>query len=195
MITIQPVYLHREFAEIVAAVNVKLIQQLQQVDPGITAVHYMFGHPLEIVNTIGQYDQSSVTRYNKYPLVAFFLDTDVQRGIIPGVYGEYNIHLAIIRECLDANQTANERDLTNFIPVLTPIYMELMNQINLRGDLFHLTFMEALPHKVTNRYYWGRSGLPYTGNQTNIFNDWVDAIEIQNLKLKVNTSYCPKQIV
>ncbi|KIO75578.1 hypothetical protein TH53_19765 [Pedobacter lusitanus] len=190
---IQPIYLHRDpFPDIVAEVSRKLLPQLKAYDEAITGIHYHFGHPLEIVNTLGKYEVGTSSKFDKYPLVAFFLDTTVQRGKSPGIYGEFNVHMAIIRECLDPNQTADERDKTNFIPVLTPIYLELMHQISLRGDVFQLPGQEMIPHDVTNRYYWGKSGL--WGNEGNIFNDWVDCIEL-NIKLKVFINYCPKQVV
>lgn len=187
---IQPVYLHHEFEAIVARVSAKLTPELQKFDSAITGVHYMYGHPKEVIDTLDQYNSSPKKMFDKYPLVAFFLDTDVDRGKEVGIYGEYSVHMAIIRECADSNQTAKERDINNFIPVLTPIYMELMQEIKNRGGIFQLGLQETVPHRATNRYYWGRSGL--YGNTANVFNDWVDAIEIQNMKLKVRTSYCPK---
>jgi hypothetical protein len=189
----QPVYLHREFKVIVKATSDVLLPMLKTYDPNITAVHYHFGHPLEIINTLGAYDQGVSSKFDKYPLVAFFLDTEEDRGQKPGIYAKYRVHMAIIRECLNPNQTADERDLTNFIPVLTPIYMELMKQISYRGDMFLLPNLEAIPHRKTNRYYWGRSGL--WGNEANIFNDWVDCIELQNLELEVKINYCPKEVI
>lgn len=190
---IQPVYLHREFSVIVKAVSDKLTPTLKIVDPDITAVHYQFGHPLEIIKTIGEFDGGTTSIYDKYPLVAFFLDSTVDRGRQIGIYGEQSINIAIIRACKDPNQTAEERDEFNFIPVLTPIYMELMEQISLRGDLFKIQSVEQIEHKMTNRYYWGKKGL--FGNEGNIFNDWVDAIEINNMKLTINLDYCPKPAV
>lgn len=189
---LQQVYLHREFTSIVEAVSVKLTPQLQVIDPKITGVHYQYGHPLEIIKTLGNFDNGVASKFKKYPLVAFFLDSTVSRGEL-GLYGEQEINMAIIRACKNPNQTAKERDEFNFIPVLTPIYLELMEQIALRGDLFKVQSAEQIPHRVTNRYYWGKDGL--WGNDANIFNDWVDAIEINNMRLKINLDYCPKPAV
>lgn len=190
---LQPIYLHREFTAIVEAVSAKLLPQLKAYDSAITAVHYLFGHPLEIINALGEYEKGVSSKFDKYPLVAFFLDMPMLRGREIGVYGEATVHIAIIRECLNPNQTADERDQTNFIPVLTPIYLELMNQISFRGDLFLLPGREMIPHDPIYRYYWGKQGL--NGNERNIFNDWVDCIEIKNLKLKINSNYCPKPAI
>lgn len=190
---LQPVYLHDEFKPIVQAVSGKLLTQLKAFDSAITGVHYQYGHPLEIIKTLGQYDQGSTTKFDKYPLVAFFLDMPMQRGGNVGVYGEATVHIAIIRACKNPNHTAEERDVNNFKPILTPIYLELMKQIGYRGDLFQLVSPFQIPHKVTYRYYWGKQGL--FGNEANIFNDWVDCIEIENLRLKINENYCPKPAI
>lgn len=186
-----PVFLHREFIDIVAAVSAKLTAQLKTIDPNITGVHYQYGHPLEIIKTIGHFDSGVASKFKKYPLVAFFLDSTVDRTDSQ-FYGEQSINMAIIRACKDPNQTAAERDEFNFIPVLTPIYVELLNQIRLRGDLFTGVSQGLIPHRYTNRYYWGKTGL--FGNDGNIFNDWFDAVEINNLKLKINTNYCPRVV-
>jgi len=193
MVQLQPVYLHKEFKPIVQAVSAKLLPQLKAYDDKITAVHYQYGHPLEIIKTLGQYDQGGTSKFNKYPLVAFFLDMPMDRGADVGIYGEATVHMAIIRSCKDPNHTAEQRDVNNFDPVLTPIYMELMRQIGNRGDIFQIPSATRIRHKVTYRYYWGKQGL--FGNETNIFNDWVDCIEIENLKLKINENYCPKPAV
>src|SRR6478735_8734066 len=107
---LQAIYLHREFESIVAAVSAKLTPQLQEVDPKITGVHYQYGHPLEIIKTIGQFDQGKLSQFKKYPLVAFFLDSTIQRGRETGIFGEQTVNMAIIRACKDPNQTAKERD-------------------------------------------------------------------------------------
>jgi len=190
---IQPIYVHQEFEPIVQAVSAKLLPKLKAYDSAITAVHYLYGHPLEIINTLGQYESGTTKKFDKYPLVAFFLDMPMKRGTELGIYGEATIHMAIIRDCLDPNQTAAERDVTNFEPVLTPIYLELMEQISLRRDLFQLTAREMIRHESIYRYYWGKQGL--WGNNKNIFNDWVDCIEIKDLKLKINSNYCPKPAI
>jgi len=191
---LQPIFLHREFEPIVQAVSDKLLTKLNEHNDTITAVHYLYGHPLEIVNTLSELDKGGNSVYTKYPLVAFFLDSKMSRKNTTQ-YGKQRVHLAIINECFDAtgNEVAKERDDNNFIPVLSPIYMELMKQISLRGDMFlGMSGENSVLHDVTFRYYWGKNGL--WGNEKNIFNDRVDAIEIEDLELTINLNYCPRTI-
>lgn len=186
----QPIFIQDVFKPIVASVSAKLLASLQDYDDMITGVHYLFGHPLEVVNTITQYDQGDSSKFNKYPLVALFLDTKEKMAPQVGVYASYRLHMAIIRACYDPNQTADQRDETNFKPVLMPIYLQLMEEIRLSGGF--MTVGSQIPHDKTNRYYWGRQGL--WKNEGNIFNDWVDCIEIENLELKLNVNYCPPAV-
>lgn len=188
------IYLEDEFKPIVAKVSEVLTPQLKAYSDGlITGVHYQFGHPLEIIETLKQNQEGNMAAFDRYPLVAFFLDdTSVERGLKPGIYGEHSLHLAIIAASMP-DWKAEERKERNFKPVLGPIYRELFNQIGSRGDLFHVGNVEMIPHKPIRRYYWGREGL--WGNEGNIFNDAVDCIEIIGLKLKTDINYCPKPAV
>lgn len=188
---VQPVFIQDILAPIVAKVSTKLLPSLQAFDPAITAVHYDYGHPLEIIETLSQKSQVDEFLYKKYPLVALFLDADLHRGKEIGVYGEFTLHMAIIRGT-DPLYKAKERDDYNFKPVLMPIYLEMMKQIR-RSGAFFLSSEQMIPHDPINRYYWGKQGL--YGNEGNIFNDHVDCIEIKNLKLKVNINYCPKPAI
>lgn len=186
----QPVFIQDILEPIVSKVSIKLLSQLQAFDSGITGVHYDYGHPLEIIETLSQKTTAGGDFvYNKYPLVALFLDADLRRGRKPGVYGEYTLHMAIIRGT-DPTYKAKQRDDYNFKPVLMPIYLELMKQI------FHSGLFlsgDQIQHDPINRYYWGRQGL--YGNESNIFNDHVDCIEIKNLKLELSINYCPNPAV
>ena len=191
--TAQTIYLEDEFGPIVSAVSTALLPQLQLVNPRITGVHYEFGHPLEIIETLTEKQSGTTQAFNRYPLVALFLDIDpVDRGGQVGIYAEYTLHMAIIH-ATEPNYKALQRKEKVFKPILDPIYTELFKQIGNRGDLFQIEDRELIQHRPVRRYYWGRQGL--FGNTGNIFNDAVDCIEIKNLKLKVNINYCPKPIV
>lgn len=191
--SLQPIYLHHEFETIVKAVSDNITLQLKQSNPYITGVHYMYGHMLEIVNQVQLLSGGNQSAFDKYPLVAFLLDSKVTRRD-KTQYGQQNCHIVIINQCYDAqgNETAKQRDINNFEPILTPIYMELIKQVSLRGDLFlGMNGESSVSHDVTNRYYWGKSEL--FANTKNIFMDRVDAIEIENMQLTINLNYCPRQ--
>ncbi|RZK45850.1 MAG: hypothetical protein EOO97_00410, partial [Pedobacter sp.] len=79
----KPVYIVDLIGEVVKAAEqaivekqygTKLIDQLQQADSQITGLHYMYGHPKEILNTLTDYSKGSTTKFDRFPLVALFQD-------------------------------------------------------------------------------------------------------------------------
>lgn len=174
------------FREIVKKVSTNLTVDLQAIDQNITGVHYDHGHPLEVIETLTQKDSSNVHRFNKYPLVALFQDFSEKNSSNPSQGIEPVFHVAIIN-ATRPDYKASERYTKNFKPILYPIYDELLNQIN-KSTVFFTTGKSSISHIKTDRLYWGREGL--WGKEGNIFNDWVDAIEIKDLKLKTYLNNC-----
>jgi len=68
------------FADIVARMNDELLASFQAIDSKIQAVNYQHGHPIEIVETLKQYDKSTSKRYKKYPLVLLVEDIKEYHG-------------------------------------------------------------------------------------------------------------------
>lgn len=169
------------FAGVVARVEARLLSQFQALEPAIAGIHYDHGHPLEIIETLKQKDKSQTFRFQKYPLIALFQDfPEVNAGI--GFESEASLHL-IIAKGTKKDYKAGERYEHNFKPFLYPVYEILLEEIN-RDKAFLTYGVSKLPHTKWDRLYWGRNGL--FGNQSNIFNDYLDVIEIKNLKLKIN---------
>lgn len=175
-----------EFRKIVSKVSTELTAKLKIVDPLINAVHYDHGHPLEIIETLKQKDESTSFKTERYPIIALFQDFPENSTGEIGVQGEAILNVIIARPT-DPNYKAAERYEKNFNPILYPIYWELMLQIH-RSPVFRTLGATLIVHQKIDRLYWGRSGL--YANQGNIFNDWLDCIEIKNLKLKVNQKHC-----
>lgn len=183
---IHPVYIVDEFREIVEKVSQRLTPTLQEFDHNITGVHYLHGHPLEIIETLGQRDKSKTMLFDKYPLVAVFQDFPERVAEEPGTISEVTLHLIVAR-ATSPSYKATERYEHNFKPVLYPVYYELLKEIHL-SRAFRTMSPTLIRHTKIDRLYWGREGLGK--NQGNIFNDWIDCIEIKDLKLKVNLKLC-----
>ena len=99
----------------------------------------------------------------------------------------------LIATITDPKYKADEREAINFQPTLLPLYYQLLDQIRECGH-FYINYDRSIPHEFTKRMFWGRNGL--FGNTTwgkqggytnvgNIFNDYIDAIEIDNLQLTI----------
>jgi hypothetical protein len=167
--------------DIVAKVSIELTPMLQAYDPTITGVHFMNGHPLEIINRLVKREQNGM-EYDKYPLVCLFHDfPEIQyaNGTI-----DTTLHIAICR-ATDPNLIADERYEKNFKPVLYPIYESFIDNL-----IHNKSFIGYSPMKITkyDRLFWGSDKL--IKGQANVFNDYLDAIEITNLTIKLNTLVC-----
>lgn len=174
------------FRTVVAKVSEALLDSLQVVDPMITGVHYLHGHPKEIIETLRQKDQVPEYRFEKYPLIALFQDFPETKGAKVGIESEARLHLIIAR-ATRPEYKAEERYAENFIPVLYPVYYELLRQIHLAGAFMTLS-PNRIPHTKIDRLYWGREGL--YGNQANIFGDWIDCIEIRDMRINLTQKTC-----
>ena len=174
------------FGDIVSQVSGKLTASLQGYDPKITGVHYMHGHPLEIIETLKQLGDTQTYRFDRYPLIALFQDFPERVTDATGLQSEVTLHLIIARATMP-DYKAEKRYEYNFNPVLYPVYESLLLHIH-RSKAFTTKGPNLVEHTKWDRLYWGRSGL--YGNEGNIFNDWIDCIEIKDLKLKVNTKIC-----
>ena len=166
---------------VVRAVEAKILPILQASDPSIQAIHYEYGHPLEIMETCRQWDKSPTLRYKKYPMVALFTDIREKKGYM-GEYSRATIDLVVVHHTRPDYKAEDRRQKT-FIPVIHPIVDELVNQI---ADSVY--FIDAVPDTIErteiDRYYWGRQAVG--GNDQLKGNDFLDATELQ-LQVRVSS--------
>ena len=155
--------------DVVSKVSTDLLSQLQTYDSTITGVHFMNGHPLEIINRLVKREQNGM-QYDKYPLVCLFHDFP-EKSFADGTI-EATLHLAICR-ATDPNLIANER------------YEKIIDRL-----IHHKSFLGYAPKQTIkyDRLFWGSDKL--VKGQANVFNDYLDAIEITNLTIKLNTLVC-----
>lgn len=147
---------------------------------GLSVLHYEHGHILEIVQTIETMAADPVSQATRFPLIALYQDFDEMRGKKLASY-EASFHLIIAINTLNTYKAA-ERMTNNFIQTLYPIYDQLLISIAKSG-YFRETNWRKIEHTKTDRMYWGKNG---------VANDFIDAIEIANLNLNINTfTSCP----
>ena len=134
---------------------------------------YFHGHPVEIVGRLAQRNKGRFVN-EKFPLIALFQDFNeiVDRS---GTVATLNI---VIANKTKPTLRAAERYEQNYIPVLYPLLAEFMRGMRLSPDV---EYVEDEFTKI-DRLFWGRTGL--YGNEGNIFDDYVDAIELQNFIVK-----------
>jgi hypothetical protein len=179
-----PVYVVDVLEDVVNAVNAVFVASFAaQLQDDISAVYYQHGHPLEIIDNLTRMTQNRTASAKKYPLIALFQDFDETTKRID-LYTEVQLHIIIATQT-NPNYLAQERYTNTFKPILYPVLEEFLYQIELHPGIEPFNNYE---YTKTDRLYWGRNGL--YGNEKNVFNDYIDAIELTNFHLKIiNTCY------
>jgi len=142
---------------------------------------YDYGHPSNIVNRLLSKLRDASTYSKRFPAIFLFQDFAEERQkdlsyLIPSC-------TVIIAASTKPHYSEAERYTKNFVPTLYPLYDLLIEAIKTSNVL------EWYPEEVRkiDRVYWGKSGL--YGNDGNIFNDYIDAIEIEFRNL-INLKTC-----
>lgn len=137
--------------------------------------YYEHGHRMEIINILSQKSANVNLKFEKYPLIALFQDFK-EEVTLSG--RDVSLNIAIITDTRP-EWMASERQVETFDKVLYPLW-----------DLF-FKYLQRSVHVDQNgftydkydRMYWGKQAAD--GTESNIFNDTIDAIEIENLKLHI----------
>lgn len=171
-----PIYL----VDIMTAIVQKVSDELEA---SIGAVHFIYGHPVEAVNTILEMTKNPTSAAKKYPLIFMYMDFDEEHDgtIDQGVKVSLRFALAT---WTDPKWKAAERYTNTFKPILYPLYDEFLYRIASSG-YFLVTSENTIPHTKTDRPYWGSSN-----GQGNVANDHCDVIELTNMKLNVFFPVC-----
>lgn len=144
------------------------------------APYYDFGHPVDIVNKLKQKDTSSL-KFNKFPLIALLMDfTEVMGEDMTVRARTTDLTIVIITNTAPELFT-NERYDQNFRTILYPLYDLLIKHIT--KSKYFKSGPGLVSHDKFDRPYWGRTGI--SGNEANMLNTAVDAIEVANLDLSL----------
>ena len=170
---------------VVERVSAKLTPQLRIVDDLITGVHYQHGHPKEIIENIAELGKTPSKKTSRFPMIALFQDFP-EDMLGNGFYADINLHIIIARATVPTYK-ADKRYDVNFKPILYPVYEEFIEQLKL-SRRFDIPKGDNFSHTKIDRLYWGREGL--FGNDKNIMDDYIDCIEIRDLKLRVKLEKC-----
>lgn len=151
---------------------------LRAVPPSSISVvlNYHHGHPEEIINLFKQATHKETVKFEQFPAVCLFQDIPEKHSIFKE--REATLNLVIITDTKKEYE-ASQRYTYTFKPVLIPLFTRLLKAIECSGDVQ----IVSDDYDYFERLYWGKSGL--YGNVGNIFNDFIDAIEINNLRIKI----------
>lgn len=186
-----PVYIDDIIGEIVQATATVILPVIQANEAAalgsslIQQIRYSKSSFDELIETLAQADGSGEERFKKYPLIHLVQDIVIERGQDVGLFGSAGLDIVFIHQTVNTYKI-DDRDEKVFKPVLWPMYYEFLNQLFKSGWTFGNDTGEYR-HRLIKRAFWGNRQLQGSKNK---LNDYVDAIEIQNLNTKFNYLNC-----
>lgn len=175
-----PLYVVDIIGEVVAATDAVLFPTLNR------HINYLYGRSTQILTELQKMAGAASTKGLRYPLVALFEDFPQQTGN-SGYYAEIKVPKISIAMLTDFNDSPEKRYPKTFKPVLYPICFEFLRQLTRHKNIV------GNDPAAFSKYLWERPGTqPEGGN----LNDYLDAIELQNLQLTFKTvnPQCSKRI-
>lgn len=133
------------------------------------------GHILEIVNTFKEAMSNDTYKTSMFPAICLLhdfpeqFDADGQRSV--------KLTILILTDTKKEYSAAN-RYTYSFDATLYDLYDEFMAALQ---ESSYIAGGPPFPHTKWDRLSWGKQGV--YGNTANIFNEFIDGIEIENLEL------------
>lgn len=143
------------------------------------------GSITHIVTRLQEMSADPTVTDQRFPLIGFVHDFKTsykQNSTIP----EVTVRLFIANLTAPDRRT-EDRMTVNFIPILYPLFAELESQI-MASNSFMKDYGKQLEMDVYDRMHWGKEGI--YGPEKYEFNEYIDGIEILNLRLRLNPPNC-----
>lgn len=156
-----------------------IVNEVRKVyDPtGLEKPYYIYGHPIDITKRLSMTDT-----FKKYPLICLLLDNPQKKGVSLNV--EYSVNpTVLVLESTASSYISEERTIKTFKPILYPIALELLTQIENSRHL--LIEPNGVKFTWTDKYFWGKEGIKMKGYDGFIFNDYLDGIQLDFSEVKV----------
>lgn len=140
---------------------------------------YQTGHIVEICQNLQEMTTEKNEAY-KFPLLALVTDYRERAGFSKEANREHQPNFLIATNTQNTLK-AHERYQVNFKPVLYPIYYTFIEVLG--ESPYFLGYPDQVTkHVKIDRMFLGREGI--YGNSGNTFNDYIDAIEIRDMRLE-----------
>lgn len=152
---------------------------------------YLYGHKVEVTNRLLKKQQNNQLKDQLYPLIVLFLD--IEEPIIGDVIN-YKLNLVIVAKTNPNDNTAvRYQDTKPFKLILYPLFEAFMKSLSDSGLFFWPTVTDKPKHTKIDRPFWGKAMTDELGikqTEANIFNDYLDAIQIKNLEVNQKIKTC-----
>lgn len=147
-------------------------------------VFFDYGHYAEITDKLLSKGKSISHKGKRYPLIWLVMDFTERYSVGGDYYCELPDVQLILAHPTKQESYTPQRMQEVFIPILYPLYHEFLKQLVDSGH-FHDLCPEAIPHEKIDRPYWGGGETP-SKNGANLFDDYIDAIQLRRMRLFVN---------
>lgn len=145
-------------------------------------VSYMFGDWEYIAGQLTEWSQSPETSKLKFPIICLYSPyVENRTSKMPVASLEFLIMVDTQKGYLN-----EEREKVSFAKVLRPVYDAFIESILASPDLVN-EYNGIVPHSYTENYRYGRKGVEADGKP---FRDFIDAIELKNLNIKIKNRKC-----
>lgn len=146
-------------------------------------LYFIQGNKKEILSVLQAMTKGPKTKDKKYPVIALF--RDVKENLFEmkdGISTTFNAHLAIFT-LTSPTYRADEREEKVFKKILIPIFEEFIRQLG-KSKAFGMPTVKEMAIKKWDCYFYG-SGFADGNKDRNILLDFVDAIDIESISLKL----------
>lgn len=185
--TYLPLSISTIFAELVSEVSTNLSDD---TSVSVPQVSFKCETWIELIKRLEAEDNSTTHRSTKYPLVALIRNFD-EKYTSENQNMEVSLTIVIVTQSTPT-KLSEDRDADSYVPVLRPIYAELMEVI--KDSTYIDGYYNRYPSHTKSESYQLGTETPQ-GNSKHLLPDCVDAIIIEDLKLSVIPDKCRNIVV
>lgn len=181
-----PISVPKIIQSVIDDVRTDMLETLQAYDETIQTIGFMYGNIREIVNNLAEMSNNSVEKAKKFPLFILLEDIAVDRRNT-NYYGIAEVNIIICNHT-EREYKSSEREEINFENILRPLYQSFLSNLSDSPYIVEPT-ESSFKHVYTERKFWGADN-----NTANKLGDYIDAIDITNLKLTISDANCDNLI-
>lgn len=153
---------------------------------GGNTINYLVGSQAEVQQRLSEWSRDVDNKENKYPCIIVFTPFPQARMQSDIKYlTEAVVNILIVNDT-EKTYTTPERITNVFEPILWSVYALFLNEMIL-SNYFDLDSTFKIPHDYVDHFHYS----PTPAKEQNVFSAVLDAVEMQNVELKLMDSDTP----
>lgn len=148
-------------------------------------VYFYYGVHDVVKKQLQTLDESIFMKDLKFPMI--WLVTPIAENCPAGAEYACDLTDVMVLICMKSDSTSSNdaRNTSIFETYIRPIYEELKKQMD-NSYFFTITSSNSIPHEVREWPY--HSGTEAASGKMNLFDDFIDCLQIRRMRLQVNHS-------